>query len=120
MASQKPLKKQYVKLDYGFLDSKAWRSLSLAAQALYIQIKAARNRSNGKGVVINRSDNHIRFGFADSTGMSRPTYYRAIRELTDKGFIGVMEPGRLPNRKAAYAIIDEWAAKDCEWQTSWD
>ena len=101
-------RKQYVKLDYAFLYSPERKALSLAAREVYTQLKAARNMKNGKGVTVNRSDEFIRFGFKDSNGMSKPTFFRAVHELLDGGFIGVMEEGEMPNKKTAYALIDDW------------
>ena len=101
-------RKQYVKLDYAFLYSPEREALSLAAREVYTQLKAARNVKNGKGITVNRSDDFIRFGFGDSNGMSKPTFFRAVHELVDEGFIGVMEEGEMPNRKTAYALIDDW------------
>ena len=104
-------RKQYVKLDYAFLYSPERKALSLAAREVYTQLKAARNLKNGKGVTVNRSDEFIRFGFSDSNGISKPTFFRAIHELLDRGFIGVMEEGEMPNKKTAYALIDDWKQK---------
>jgi hypothetical protein len=101
-------KRQYVKLDYAMLHSQQWKALSPVARDVYVQIKAARNLKNSRGRILNRTDDYIKFGFKDSGGMSKPTYHRAIKELVDNGFIGVMDPGGIPNRKAAYAIIDDW------------
>ena len=108
MAPSKLPKRQYVKLDYALIHSEARKSLSLAARELYVQIRAARNTKNKRGKILNRSDNAIKFGFKDVEGMSKPTFYKAIGELVDRGFIGVMDPGQIPNRKAVYALIDDW------------
>jgi len=99
---------QYVKLEYSFIYSDARKSLSLAARELYLQIRARRNIKGPRGNIINKTDDFIRFSFGDSNGMSKPTYQRAIKELVEKGFVGVMDPGGVPNRKAAYAIIHDW------------
>lgn len=120
MAKKKlPQKKQYVMLDYEFLHSPARKSLSLAAREVYTQIRAARNLRNSRGKVVNRSDDYIRFGFSDSNGMSKPTFHRAVHELLDKKFIGLMEVGGFHHKKAAYAIIDDWKRVDLEDQY-WD
>lgn len=104
--------KQYVKHTYGFLYSPAWKNLSLAAREIYTQIKASRNLKNSRGKTFNRSDDHIKFGFSDSNGMSKPTFRKGLQELIDKGFIGVVTPGEFPGKKAVYAIIDDWRKRD--------
>jgi hypothetical protein len=106
-------KRQYVKLDYAILHSPQWKALSPVARDVYVQIKASRNLKNSRGKTVNWKDDYIKFGFSDIGGMmSKPTYHRAIKELIDNGFIGLMAPGGLPNRKAAYAIIDDWKGQD--------
>ena len=111
--------KQYVKLDYDLLHSEARKSLSLPARETYTQIKRARNSRNQRGMIINRTDDYIAFGFSDSDGMSKPTFRKAVSELIEKGFIDLVDPGGLPNRKAAYAISDNWRHFDGEGKV-WD
>lgn len=107
--------KQYVKHTYGFLYSPAWTSLSLAAREVYTQILASRYLKDSRGKMFNRSNDHIKFGFSDSNGMSRPTYRKGLQELIDKGFIGVMDLGEFPGKKSAYAIIDDWKGRKPYW-----
>ena len=113
--------KQYVELRYGLIYSPAWKGLSLAAREIYTQIKASRNLVNSQGKTFNRSDDHIKFGFADSNGMSRPTYKKGLQELIDKGFIRVVVQGEYPGKKSAYALIHDWKSQ-AEWRKStvWD
>lgn len=105
-------KKQYVKLEYDLLYSHSWQNLSLAARDAYVQVKAARNLKNSRGKIINRTDDFIRFGFADSSGMSKPTYYKAIMDLEAAGMILTVEKGQFPGKKSAYALIDEWRQQE--------
>lgn len=112
---RKTIPKQYVKLDYEFLHSPQRMGLSLAAREVYLQLKAARNVKK-RGKTINTTDDYIRFGFKDSNGMSKPTFQRAVRELVDRGFVRVMTQGEIPNRKSAYALVEDWKVLDfvCE------
>lgn len=80
----------------------------MAARSLYTQIKASRSLKDARGKIFNQSNDYIRFGFSDSNGMSKPTFQKGLRELIDKGFIGVMDKGTFPGRKGAYALIDDW------------
>ena len=107
MAKKSP-KKQYVLLEYDMLHSREWEVLSLAARDVYVQIKASRNKRTARGKILNRSDDRIRFAHRDCNGMSKPTYHRAVKELISKGFIEVVDQGGMPNRKAAYALVDTW------------
>lgn len=106
--SSKGTEKQYVKLDYELLHSVAWKGLSLAARAVYTQMKASRNLRDSRGKVRNRSDNAIEFGFGDSNGMSRPTFKRAVEELVERKFLFVVKGGGFPSRKGVYALTDWW------------
>lgn len=104
--------KQFVPLGYEFLYSYSRKALSLPAREIYTQIRAARNIKNSRGKIINRDDSEIEFGFSDSNGMSKPTYRKAISELVERGFIGIVVKGSFPRKKAVYAIIDDWK----EWE----
>lgn len=89
---------------------------------MYIQLKASRNRRTSRGKIINKTDNFIRFGFSDSNGMSRPTFKRATLELEEVGLIWLMEPGRFPGKKSAYALLEDWREieKGLNRKTQWD
>ena len=77
---------KFVALRAGLRETQAWRSLSFAARAVYIEIAAGVHReNNGKAA---RSSRFL----ADVVATTRPTVDRALRDLIERGFI-VREQG---------------------------
>ena len=88
-------------LPHYLLGSSAWRSLTLAARAAFIEMLALYTPGrNGRLAMSART-------LAERLPVSRATATRALRELTAKGFIEAIKPGGF-NVKAATARATEW------------
>jgi hypothetical protein len=92
---------RFAMLPHYLLGSTAWRSLSLAARAAFVEMLALYMPGrNGRLAMSART-------LAEHLPVSRATATRALRELTAKGFIEAVKPGGF-NVKAATARATEW------------
>jgi hypothetical protein len=88
-------------LPHYLLGSAAWRSLSLAARAAFVEMLALYAPGlNGRLAMSART-------LADRLSVSRATATRALQELTTKGFVEIVKPGGF-NVKAGTARAAEW------------
>jgi DNA-binding transcriptional regulator YhcF (GntR family) len=92
---------RFVMLEHYLLNSPAWRSLSLAARSVFIEI--ARNYVPGRNGRLAMSARML----AEALPISRSTAARALRELVVKGFIEVVRPGGF-NMKVGEGRATEW------------
>ena len=80
------------------LRSNDWKELNPAAKLFYIHLKAKHNGSNGE----------VRLHYSELRGVkglsSPSTIAKAIRELKDKGWIGVTEIGGLHRHYNKYKL----------------
>lgn len=98
---------------YGLVESDTWRNLTKTATDMLIISIAKNDKAAAFGQKIN---GRPRFTFSVSEGqrvlhISRPTFTRAMKELIDKGFIEVHDPGGIENgkgRAAQYMLSGEW------------
>ena len=76
----------HVRLHLWLLNSEAWRSLTAAARALYVQIAARYNGSNNgaMGCSVRNA--------AEECRISKNIAFRAFKELIQTGFIGLKTP----------------------------
>lgn len=90
---------QFVRLPVFMLDSDAWRSLTPAARAVYLEVARAYNgRNNGfLGLSVRTASERCR--------INKDTASRALHELQDRGFIACAVPGGF-SRKVRHA--SEW------------
>ena len=81
-----------------------WKSLTYAAVALYIYMRASiKDPDNG---FRNTDEARVKFGPADvrQYGMSKGTYYRALEKLLELGIIEEVEPG-FHGRRGVYNLL---------------
>jgi hypothetical protein len=92
---------RFAMLPHYLLGSAAWRFLSLAARAAFVEILVlyvpGRNGKLGMSARM----------LADRLPISRATATRALNELRTKGFVEAVKPGGF-NVKAATARATEW------------
>ena len=85
---------QYLNLDYGFLKSPAWRSLSGSAAKVWLELSTRYHGSNNGKLYLSLNE------AATNLHMSKGTAQRAFVELTEKGFIALNTPGGWRQRMA--------------------
>jgi hypothetical protein len=88
-------------LEHYLLNSPAWRSLSLAARSVFIEI--ARNYVPGRNGRLAMSARML----AEALPISRATAARALQDLAARGFIEPVRPGGF-NMKAGEGRATEW------------
>lgn len=92
----------YVKLDHYLMDTAAWTSLSDGAVWLYIELRKQFNYDRG-------GDSHLELPFSKVRWrMSKGTYVERMKELREKGFIKLVQPGEFPRKPAAYALSQDY------------
>lgn len=94
---------QFVMLELYMLESPAWRSLSPAGRAAYIVAVSLYNGGNNGALALS-----VRQAAAE-VGVARNTAARALRELTEKGFLKIRTPGGF-SRKTRHAAEYELTA----------
>lgn len=77
----------YVQLHRWFLDCEAWRSLSVYARCLYLEIKRRYNGKNNGAISMSHREAQ------ELVGCSNKPITAAFRELTSKGFIKQVRRG---------------------------
>ena len=98
----------------------AWRSLTASAKDVMLFAIAKSGNAASKGIKNAIGCPMFEFTHSEAKrllGMPSPTFDRAKRELMEKGFIGVTDPGgRLDGkgRPAKYHLTDKWK----EWQAT--
>ena len=92
---------RFVMLEHYVLNSPAWRSLSLAARAAFIEI--AQRYAPGRNGRLAMSARML----AEALPISRATAGRALKELAARGFIEVVRLGGF-NMKAGEGRATEW------------
>ena len=88
-------------LEHYLLNSPAWRSLSLAARAVFIEM--ARSYVPGRNGRLAMSARML----AEGLPISRATAARALQDLAARGFIEAVRPGGF-NMKAGEGRATEW------------
>ena len=78
---------RFVKLYHWLLQSHAWRSASLAARCLLIEVWRRHNGVNNGEIAFSVRE------AAEALGIGKNTANRAFRELEDKGFLNARERG---------------------------
>jgi DNA-binding transcriptional MocR family regulator len=92
---------RFVMLEHYLLNSPAWRSLSLAARSVFIEM--ARNYVPGRNGRLAMSARML----AEALPISRATAARALQDLSARGFIEAVKPGGF-NMKAGEGRATEW------------
>lgn len=95
----------------------AWRNLSKTATDMASLIIAKHDKAAAFG---NKVDGRPVFSFTASEGqrmfeISRPTFTRAMKELVEKGFIEIHDPGGIQNGKGRAAQY-MWSGGWKSWQ----
>ena len=104
-----------VVLEREMLRSKAYCSLTSSARTILIEVlcrrkfeKAGRRgkecwRLTNNGLIVcSYSELRGKYGFAYST------IWRSFKDLIDRGFLKIQDPGGLFNNPNKYALIDDW------------
>jgi DNA-binding transcriptional MocR family regulator len=91
----------FVMLEHYLLNSRAWRSLSLAARCAFIEM--ARQYAPGRNGRIVMSARML----AETLPISRATAARALQDLESRGFIQAVRVGGF-NMKAGLRRATEW------------
>lgn len=91
----------FAAIELFLLATPAWRSLSLAARAAYIEVAALYNQSNNGRLALSARQ------LAERMPISRATATRAFQELTKKGFIVAAKPSGF-NMKTGERRATEW------------
>ena len=89
----------HVRLYQWLLRSAAWRSLTPAAKAVYLEVEARHNGSNNGLIALSVRD------AAKLCNIAKDTAGRAFKELQEKGFLVLTTPGSF-SRKVRHAT--EW------------
>ena len=92
---------RFVMLEHFVLESHAWRSLSLAARATFIEI--AQRYSPGNNGRLAMSGRML----AEALHISRQTGIRALNQLEERGFIELAKPSGF-NMKSGRGRASEW------------
>jgi len=87
-------KERYVALPFYLLQSPAYRSLSLAARAAFVEACAFYNGSNNGKIILS-----VRI-LAERLNASKDTASRALTELDDRGFMVCMKMGSFGRKRA--------------------
>jgi hypothetical protein len=90
---------RYVQLHHFMLDSAAWRALTPAARAVYVEIARRYNGANNGRLALSVRE------AACACNINKDTVGRAVRELTNAGFIEETRHGGL-SRKTR--VASEW------------
>ena len=99
---------RFVYLSFAMVTSPAWRGVSHAAKAYFVELKSRYNGSNNGRLRVSCEE------AARLLGMSKTTAARAQRELIAAGFLELIRPGGFYQRIAAeYRVTDEaWTSDD--------
>ena len=85
---------EFVNITQEMIHSENWGELSMAAQAVYLQMKASFGSRVFRGAECNSSYREIKFGFKDMRGkITKGVYYRAIKELIEYSFVKIVNKG---------------------------
>lgn len=91
----------FVALELFLMASQAWRSLSMAARVVYVEVAALYDQTNNGRLALSARQ------LAERMPISRATATRALQELTEKGFIIATRPSGF-NMKTGERKATEW------------
>lgn len=91
----------FVALELFIMETVAWKSLSLAARAAYLEVAALYNQSNNGRLALSARQLSTRMP------ISKATAHRALQELAVKGFIVATKPSGF-NLKTGERRATEW------------
>lgn len=94
MGKRKHSEGQYAPLSYAVLKSPAWRSLSVSAVRLFLELHTRFNGSNNGKLRLSYAE------AAEALGMGKASVQRAYADLIDKGFLRLECEGNWYHRKA--------------------
>ena len=103
----KPSKARFVQLYHYMLATPAWRSLGLAARAVYVALAVRYMGENNGFLTLSARE------AADACGISKSTAARAFLELEDRGFIETVTPSGF-SRKDRQATVWRLTVQRCD------
>lgn len=93
----------HVRLHHWMLKSPAYRSLSIAARAVLVELMMRYNGSNNGRIALGVRD------AGEACGISKNTAARALQELKEKGFIIIVTPSNFDRKNqlaTEYALTE--------------
>jgi DNA-binding transcriptional ArsR family regulator len=96
----KKKKPGFIQLYWSFYDSQEWRRLHWYSKLVYLRIKRKYNPNTGNQITVSYRE------MADE--MTRPTVSKAIKELSQTGFIDVEQKGGLYRKRNYYTLSSRW------------
>jgi hypothetical protein len=95
--------KDYVRLFEDLLSSPAFESLDAHAVAMFVDMsRKYKGQKKGEG------DDFIYSFEGNNRGMSKPTFYRCVKLLIEKGFIDCIEYNRYNRKAHIYTFSTRW------------
>ena len=92
--------KRYIRLGITLMASEPFRSLSPSAFKVYCYMRI---ESGGKRSFTFPSAKYISY-------MSKPTFFKALKELEQKGFVDVIQHNKNLRKSNIYAFSERWKA----------
>ena len=81
----------------------------MASRVVYVHLVAAQYARDSRGKPISRDENHIKFGPKMMKGIvDKKTFYRAIQQLIELGFIRIVQKGDYQGNTNVYALSNQW------------
>lgn len=99
----------FMQIFHDFFDSKAWQDLTAHERDLYLFMLRKHQRSRSFGSVENSNFNNISMPKSEYEKiMSNRTFYKAIDNLIEHGFVKVVRSGYAEKICNIYSFSDEW------------
>lgn len=96
----------YIVMTKSMLRSDKWLSLTYSSRDVYIKMKLWS---------MGNSSFDYSYTLAQKEGITSATYKRAIKELTDKGFIEIIRISRVPGIGTRYKFSNKWKLNEVQY-----